>query len=99
MVSSTGWPEPMLHAALGLLVYLIVLALGRSATMALGAILAIQLVNEINDYVIKGQQVTTFLLGALGDTIVTVAIPTIITVVLIGARQNLKPRLTPDSNR
>jgi len=28
-------------------------------------------VNEVNDYVIKGQQVATFFLGVMGDTVVT----------------------------
>ena len=75
-------PEPLLHLLLGMLIYLAALFVGRSPRLALAIVVAIQLLNEVNDYMVKGKTLAALFLPSLVDTVITISLPLLITVLL-----------------
>ena len=71
----SGLWEPLLHVIIGFLIYVLVLLLVRSPWIAFGAVMAVQLLNEVNDYLVKGRAFLDVLPSSLLDTAVTVFLP------------------------
>lgn len=74
-------PEPLLHVVLGMAIFCGALAILRSPRRALGIVFIVQLLNEVNDYFVKGHALAPSIYSSLIDTIVTMALPIMISVV------------------
>ena len=75
IVFHSGLWEPLLHVIIGFLIYVLVLLLVSSPWIAFGAVMAVQLLNEVNDYLVKGRAFLDVLPSSLLDTAVTVFLP------------------------
>jgi hypothetical protein len=92
-VQFTGLTDPVLHVILGLLIYLTALRLGRSPSIAFGVVLIIQLVNELNDLILKPYPISVLLPGSVEDTAFTVAIPFGVTLLWVLRQSHRKHKL------
>ena len=81
---STGLPDPVLHAVIGVGVYLLAVVLLRQklrSWIPWGIVLALQLVNEAADMVQDFREYADIeIRGTFWDTIITMCLPTIIVV-------------------
>jgi len=78
---------------IGFLIYVLGLLILRSPWIAFGAVLAIQLVNEVNDYLVKGRAFLDLLPSSLLDTAVTVFLP--LAMIWLSSRGRLRPAPKP----
>jgi len=82
-----------------MLIYLAALLVGRSPRLALAIVVTIQLLNEVNDYMIKGKALAVFLLPSSVDTAITISLPLVITLLLGRGILRLGKTATPRIQR
>ncbi|MEH6718815.1 MAG: hypothetical protein V7704_08035 [Aurantimonas endophytica] len=77
-MATTGVYEPTLHVIIGLMIFLAALAAWRSPCIALLIVLAVQCLNELNDFYVKDHPPMTLVAQSIEDTGYTMALPLLI---------------------
>ena len=75
IVTLTGLPESLLHVLIGLLIYLLALCLLKSPRSAFAVVLTVQLLNEVNDFLVKEEPLLYLVYTSIVDTAATTLLP------------------------